>query len=304
MRPSFQLWNTSLTIVQDVIIMQTVNDSVKTSSGWKKEEEENAKLLLSFIISLHLPKTQRQRDRERIVLLNPDFPASLSSSQLIMWLFQRSLLVCALVFLFLLISQLSRYSTDFLFLWMCSPSLWMWPSGRQTFSLAWNLTNSILRNVKWGLCDSALNSLFHSLSLCWSGYWLTDELTSRSVWRNLVSSPLQSISNTRRVDLRKPQIQLVSTRSCDLCVHMCLSMRVYVCVCVFAFACMLWKPHDSEDVNCWLVGRETSHEESPEKRQEELAFKISWLWQVLALIPLYYLWSLQLSADIWNLFFF
>lgn len=178
----------------------------------KEGGEENTKLLLSFIISLHLPKTQRQRDRERIVLLNPDFPASLSSSQLIMWLFQRSPLVCALVFWFLLISQLSRCSTDVLFLWMCSLSLWMWPSGKQTCSLDWNLTNSILGNVKRTLCDSALNSLFHSLRLYWSGYWLTDELTSRSGWRNVVSSPLQSITKTRRVDLRKPPMQLVSTR--------------------------------------------------------------------------------------------
>lgn len=70
-------------------------------------------------------------------------------------------------------------------------------------------------------------------------------------------------------------------------------------VCVFV-ACVLRKPHDAKDVNCSRVAEETGHVESPEKRQEEPAFKISWWWRDLCQLsaPMLFLSSLlNISTD-------
>lgn len=76
-----------------------------------------------------------------------------------------------------------------------------------------------------------------------------------------------------RVAPKVPGSWETSVRSSQLSVRrlvICVSVRV----CVFV-ACVLRKPHDAKDVNCSRVAEETGHVESPEKRQEEPAFKIS-----------------------------
>lgn len=128
-------------------------------------------------------------------------------------------------------------------------------------------------------------------SLYWSSYWLTDQLTSQ--WGRSKPSPhLWNPENklVRRVDLEKPPWDLVSSQ---------WDVLWFVCMCVFV-ACVLRKPHDAKDVNCSRVAEETGHVESPEKRQEEPAFKISWWWRDLCqlLAPMLFLSSLlNISTD-------
>lgn len=71
--PCFSYWLCSMSFPHLFLYVNCVkeifNDLTKISHKVLRVEkdEENKKLLQSFIISLHFPKTQRQRDRERTV---------------------------------------------------------------------------------------------------------------------------------------------------------------------------------------------------------------------------------------------